>query len=51
MSLFDYTVIIVAVAIVVLTFVLAITYLIWPGERQDEHIKRRILDDEEVDRE
>jgi hypothetical protein len=51
MSLFDYTVIIVAVAIVVLTFVLAIKYLIWPGERQDEHIKRRILDDEEVDRE
>jgi hypothetical protein len=51
MSLFDYTVIVVAVAIVVLTFVLAIKYLIWPGERGDQHIKRRILEDEEVDRE
>jgi hypothetical protein len=49
MSLVDYAIIIVAVAIVALTFVLAIKYLIWPGERGDQHIKRRILEDEEVD--
>lgn len=43
---FDYGVVGVSVVIVIITFYLAVRYLLWPGESDDSHIKRTILEDE-----
>jgi len=39
-------VVVVSAAIVAITFYLAVLYLVRPGEHDDEHIKRQILDEE-----
>jgi hypothetical protein len=38
----------VAMAIVAVTLYLAIRYLVWPGEGEADHIKRQVLDGEEL---
>lgn len=45
-GIWDWTVVGISVVIVAFAFYLAIRYLFWPGERDDAHIKRRILRDE-----
>ena len=42
----EWTVVAISVVIVAVAIYLAIRYLIWPGERDSSHIKRRILRDE-----
>jgi hypothetical protein len=42
----DYVLVVVAVLVVVVVTVLCIRYFARPGERQPDHIKRRILADE-----
>lgn len=39
-------VVLVSSVIVAITFYLAVLYLVRPGEHDDEHIKRQILDEE-----
>lgn len=37
----------ISTAVVALALYLAVRYLFWPGETSDDHIKRRILREEE----
>lgn len=39
-----YIVLIGAGLIVLVTIILTVKWLIWPGEKSDDHIKRKILD-------
>lgn len=41
-----YLVLIGSSIIVLVVFVLAVKWFIWPGEQSEDHIKRRILEDE-----
>lgn len=41
----DWTVVVLAVAIVIVSLVLSVRYLFWPGETDEQHIKRRVLQD------
>lgn len=43
-GLLYYVVLIGAGIIVLATIILAIKWFIWPGEKSDDHIKRKILD-------
>jgi len=43
-----WAVISLSTAIVAVAFYLAARYLLWPGETEDDHIKRRILHEEET---
>lgn len=46
-----YIVLIGGAAIVLATIILAVKWFIWPGEKSDNHIKRKILDTESQDSE
>ncbi len=43
---FDYIIVALAVGVLLLTLYLCIRYLLKPGENQDDHIKKKILDEE-----
>jgi hypothetical protein len=43
---FDYIIAALAVAVLLLTLYLSIKYFLKPGETEDDHIKKKILDDE-----
>ncbi len=41
----DHAIVVVAIMVVAVTVYLCVRYLLSPGENEDSHIKRRILDD------
>jgi hypothetical protein len=45
-GLFEYIIAALAVGVLLLTLYLCIRYFLRPGETEDDHIKRKILDDE-----
>jgi hypothetical protein len=45
-GLFDYIMAALAVAVLLLTLYLSVKYFLKPGETGDDHIKKKILDDE-----
>jgi hypothetical protein len=45
-NVFDYVLVVVAIAIVIVVTVLCIKYFARPGEKNADHIKRRILGDD-----
>lgn len=47
-SLLGWVMVSLATAIVIATFYIWITRTLWPGEQDTDHIKRRILIDDEV---
>lgn len=44
-GIIDYIIVLISFFMVVIVFVLFMKYLIWPGEKSPDHIKRRILRD------
>lgn len=49
-SVAELLLVVVALAVVILSFYLAVRYTFWPGERSPNHIKRRVLGDNDEDR-
>jgi hypothetical protein len=45
-GLFDYIIAALAVGVLLVTLYLCIRYFLRPGETEDDHIKKKILDDE-----
>lgn len=45
-GIIDYVIVGIGVLVVVAVLILTIKYLLRPGEKSQQHIKRRILDDE-----
>jgi len=44
-SIVEFILVAIALAVVLLSFYLAIRYTLRPGENSPDHIKRRVLDD------
>jgi len=44
-SVAEVLLVVVALAIVLVSFYLAVRYTFWPGELSPNHIKRRVLED------
>ncbi|MGH8614843.1 MAG: hypothetical protein ACREYF_23150 [Gammaproteobacteria bacterium] len=49
-SLLDLVLVGLAISVVVVAFYLAVHYTLWPGETSPDHIKRRILSEDEEQR-
>ncbi|HKI95600.1 MAG TPA: hypothetical protein VJ992_09950 [Gemmatimonadales bacterium] len=45
-NVFDYVLVVLAIAIVIVVTVLCVKYFARPGEKNADHIKRRILGDD-----
>lgn len=45
-NVFDYVLVVIAIGIVIVVTVLCVKYFARPGEKNADHIKRRILSDE-----
>jgi len=44
--IWDYAIVAIAIVVLVLSLFLSIKYLIRPGEKEGNHIKKKILDDD-----
>jgi hypothetical protein len=45
-GIWDYVIVAIAIVVLVLSLCLSIKYLIHPGEKEGNHIKKKILDDD-----
>jgi hypothetical protein len=45
-ALFEYVIVIISIGVLLLTLYLCVKYLLKPGEKDESHIKKKILDDE-----